>query len=76
MPLEILHTDEETIARLEASVGVKLCIGPRAVVLETIATIDGGGTDHARSWLRLTGRESDLGAFEHALHVGARSLLR
>ena len=76
MPLGTLQNDETTIARLEASVGVKLCIGQRALALETIATLDGGGVDHNRRWLRITGRASDLGAFEHALQVGARSLAR
>ena len=76
MPLGALRNDAATIARLEGSVGVKLCIGQRALALETIATLDGGGQDHNRRWLRITGRASDLGAFEHALQIGARSLLR
>ena len=76
MPLGALRNDAATIARLEGSVGVKLCIGQRALALETIATLDGVGQDHNRRWLRITGRASDLGAFEHALQIGARSLAR
>ena len=76
MPLGALRNDAATIARLEGSVGVKLCIGQRALALETIATLDAVGQDHNRRWLRITGRASDLGAFEHALQIGARSLLR